>query len=156
MTIMLTILLILTAGSALAQHEDVVHLSPAEQAEFGLVVSTAGPGVITKEITLTGEIQPNDDYLAHLAPRYEGIVTEVMAHEGDQVVKGQVLAKIESNETLTSYPVQTLIDGTIIGKHITLGESASPDRHLFVIAERLSARSGPDQARQVGPGGVRC
>ena len=146
------LILLLTFGAALAEeddhdhalemaepeaeeHEDVVELTAAEQAEFGIVVSTAGPGVIVNEVTLPGEIHPNDDRLAHLVPRYEGIVTEVLVHEGDEVSKGQVLAMIESNEALTPYPLKTLIDGTIIAKHITLGESASPDRAPFVVAD---------------------
>ncbi len=116
-------------------HKDVVKFCESEQAEFGIELSTAGPGVISTRTTLPGEIHPNDDRLAHLVPRYAGIVTKVLVHEGDQVKTGQTLAIIESNETLTPYPLKTMIDGTIIGKHITLGEAASPDRAPFVVAD---------------------
>ncbi len=118
-----------------AEHSAAVEMSAAEQAEFGIAVAEAGPAEIATMITLSGEIRPNDDRLAHLVPRYEGIVTEVSAKVGDQVVKGQVLAVIESNETLAPYPLRTMIDGTVIAKHITLGESASPDRFTFEVAD---------------------
>ena len=145
-TLWLVALVVFSAGVAIAQHDDhdedeesghgqEIEMSAADQAEFGIEVSTVGPGVIVTEITLPGEIHPNDDRLAHLVPRYEGIVTEVHAREGDRVKKGQVLAVIESNQTLTPYPLKTLIDGTVIEKHITLGESASPDRAPFVVAD---------------------
>lgn len=116
-------------------HEDVISISAEQQAEFGILTDLAGPGIITTRRALPGEIHPNDDRLAHLVPRYEGIVTAVYAHEGDHVKRGQVLAVIESNESLAPYPLKTLIDGVVIAKHITLGESASPDRAPFVVAD---------------------
>ena len=142
-------LILMMAGAALGQHEGHDHeeeavetehgqeiaITASEQEEFGIELATAGAGAIVTEITLPGEIHPNDDRLAHLVPRYEGIVIEVHAREGDKVKKGQTLAVIESNQTLTRYPLKTLIDGTVIEKHITLGESASPDRAPFVVAD---------------------
>lgn len=145
----LVVSMLLLGGAAFGQHEGHDHeeeavetdhgqeieMSTSEQEEFGIELATAGAGVIVTEITLPGEIHPNDDRLAHLVPRYEGIVIEVHAREGDKVKKGQTLAVIESNQTLTRYPLKTLIDGTVIEKHITLGESASPDRAPFVVAD---------------------
>jgi cobalt-zinc-cadmium efflux system membrane fusion protein len=117
------------------EHVDEVLMTPAERAEFGITTAQAGPGVIVTRVKLPGEIHPNDDRLAHLVPRYEGIVTEVHVHEGDKVTKGQTLAVIESNETLVPYPLKTMIDGTVISKHITLGEAAKPDAAPFVVAD---------------------
>ena len=121
--------------AAESDHGQEIEMSAADQKEFGIELATAGAGEIVAQINLPGEIHPNDDRLAHLVPRYEGIVIEVHAHEGDRVKKGQTLAVIESNQTLTRYPLKTLIDGTVIEKHITLGESASPDRAPFVVAD---------------------
>jgi cobalt-zinc-cadmium efflux system membrane fusion protein len=115
--------------------EDLVRLSPAEIAEFGILVAPAGPGRIENSLELPGEVRPNDDRLAHIVPRYSGIVTDVLARIGDYVERGQVLAVIESDETLAPFEVRTLISGTVIGKHITLGEAASRERDAFVIAD---------------------
>jgi membrane fusion protein, heavy metal efflux system len=117
------------------EHSEGINLSAEELTEFGIVTDTVGAGVIVTRRSLPGEIKPNDDRLAHLVPRYEGIVTAVHAREGDHVRKGQVLAVIESNESLAPYALKTLIDGVVIGKHITLGESASPDRAPYVVAD---------------------
>ena len=121
--------------AAESDHGQEIEMSAADQKEFGIELATAGAGEIVAQINLPGEIHPNDDRLAHLVPRYEGIVIEVHAREGDRVKKDQTLAVIESNQTLTRYPLKTLIDGTVIEKHITLGESASPDRAPFVVAD---------------------
>lgn len=116
-------------------HAGEITLTPTEQREFGIVLAEAGPGTIVQTLQLPGTIHPNDDQLAHLVPRYDGIVTEVHVHVGDQVRKGQTLATIESDQSLAPYALKTMIDGTVIEKHITLGEAASRDRAPFVIAD---------------------
>ncbi|MEZ4647180.1 MAG: efflux RND transporter periplasmic adaptor subunit [Candidatus Eisenbacteria bacterium] len=116
-------------------HVDLVPLTPAEIAEFGVIVDTAGPGVIEQTLEVPGEVRPNDDRLAHIVPRFSGIVTDVRVGIGDYVRQGQVLAIIESDESLAPFEVKTLLSGTVIGKHITLGEAASRDRDTFVIAD---------------------
>lgn len=114
---------------------DLVQLTPAEIAEFGIEISTAVAGIIETSLELPGEVRPNDDRLAHIVPRYSGIVTEVLAGIGDKVKQGQVLAVIENDASLTNFQVKTLISGTVIAKHVTLGEAASRDRDIFVIAD---------------------
>jgi cobalt-zinc-cadmium efflux system membrane fusion protein len=120
------------------EHDDghgLVVFSEADQKEFGIQTEVAAPGTIYSRINLPGEIHPNDDMLAHLVPRYDGIVTDVRARLGDQVSMGQVLAIIESDQSLAPYPLKTSIAGTVIEKHITLGEAASRDRVPFVVAD---------------------
>lgn len=115
-----------------------VRMTQAEMDEFGLELATAGPGTIINTLELPGEVVPNADRLAHIVPRFPGIATEVRARIGDYVKKGQVLAVIESDESLAPFEVRTLLSGTIIAKHITLGEAASRDREAFVIADLSS------------------
>ncbi len=122
------------------EHDDhgLVQLSLAELDEFGIRIAVAGRGVIENYLELPGEVQANNDRLAHIVPRYSGIVTEVRANIGDYVQEGQVLAVIESDVSLAPFEVKTLISGTVIGKHITLGEAASRERDTFVIADLSS------------------
>ena len=132
-----------TTAAAQGDHDDhddhndheLVRLTQAEIEEFGIEFEVAGPGVIETSLELPGEVRPNDDRLAHIVPRYSGIVTEVRVHIGDQVNQGQVLALVESDESLAPFEIKTMISGTVIGKHITLGEAASRDRDVFVIAD---------------------
>jgi len=122
------------------EHDDhgIVRLSAEELHEFGIEIEAAAPGIIEIHLELPGEVQPNADRLAHIVPRYSGIVTEVRANIGDYVKQGEVLAVIESDESLAPFEVKTLISGTVIGKHITLGEAVSRDRDTFVIADLSS------------------
>lgn len=114
---------------------EVVRLGAREIEEFGIELAAAGPDTIDAWVALPGEVRPNADRLAHIVPRFSGIVTEVRANVGDRVREGQVLAIVESDESLAPFEVRTLIGGTVIGKHISLGEAVSRDRDTFVIAD---------------------
>ena len=116
-------------------HEEVVRLTQSELDEFGIELSTAGPGTLRIEVTVPGEVVVNYDKLAHIAPRFPGVVKKVNKHLGDRVRTGDVLAVIESNEGLAPYEVRSLLDGTVIEKHITIGEVRSQESAVFVIAD---------------------
>lgn len=135
---MKTLLFILILATATFAEEHTIHLCDTELNELGIKVSVAGPGTIENYLELPGEVKPNDNKLAHIVPRYSGIVTDVLVNIGDNVSKGQTLAIIESDATLAPFNVKTLISGTVIDKHVTLGEAASRDRFIFVIADLSS------------------
>lgn len=116
-------------------HGGTVHLTDAELAEFDIAVDSAGPGIIRRQLDLTGEIRIDPDRLAHIVPRFPGIVRSVRKKTGDPVRAGEVLAIIESNESLSPYEVRSLIDGTIIEMHLTQGEVISDNSHDIVVAD---------------------
>lgn len=120
------------------RQEQFVQLSQDELAEFEIEVSTAGPARIESYARLPGEVQPNADRLAHIVPRFDGIVSEVNAQIGDVVQPGEVLAIIESDESLSNYELKTLLGGTVIAKHITPGEAVSRGAESYIIADLSS------------------
>jgi cobalt-zinc-cadmium efflux system membrane fusion protein len=117
------------------EHAGGVRLSDGQMLEFGIEIERAGPGQIETVVELPGEVRPNQDRLAHLVPRYAGIVKEVRKRVGDRVKEGEVLALIESSESLASYGLKSSIDGTVIAKHITRGEAVSTETEAFVVAD---------------------
>ncbi|NQY75487.1 MAG: efflux RND transporter periplasmic adaptor subunit, partial [Candidatus Margulisbacteria bacterium] len=114
--------------------EKLIRLSNDEMTEFGIKVQKAGKGTITKEVIFPGEVQIHLDYLAHVKPRYSGVVKRIYKHIGDTAKKGDVLAIVESNENLSRYEIKAPITGTIIQKHFTLGESVEESSNAFAIA----------------------
>jgi len=111
-----------------------VVLDARTREEFGIEVRAVGPDWIERSVTLPAEIRPDQDRVAHIAPRYAGIVREVAAEIGDRVKAGQVLAVVES-ENLAPFKLQTLLDGVVIEKHITRGEPVAPAGTAFVVAD---------------------
>ncbi|MFQ5651425.1 MAG: efflux RND transporter periplasmic adaptor subunit [bacterium] len=118
--------------------EQLVRLSAEQLKEFGIEIGEVGPGHLEIQRKLSGEIVIEPDRLAHIIPRFPGIVKDVRKHIGDHVRKGEVLAVIESNESLAPYEVKSLIAGTVTDKHLTLGEVITDDSHAFTITDLSS------------------
>ena len=114
--------------------EKLIRLSKEQMREFGIQLQKVKKGVISKEVVFPGEVQIHLDYLAHVKPRYSGVVKRIYKHIGDKVKKGEVLAIVESNENLSRYEIQVPMTGTIIQKHFTLGESVEESSNAFAIA----------------------
>jgi cobalt-zinc-cadmium efflux system membrane fusion protein len=70
-----------------------------------------------------------------VTPRFPGVVREIKKRIGDQVEKGELLAKIESNQSLTVYEMRAPIAGTVIDRQISLGEYASEQKPAFTVAD---------------------
>jgi membrane fusion protein, heavy metal efflux system len=109
----------------------------AELERFGVRVGTAGPGLVDAAIELPGEVRPNGDVIAHLAPRFPGIAREVRKRVGDEVVAGEVMAIVEG-DNLATFPLRAAFPGTVIDRHVSLGEVVSPERPAFIVADLSS------------------
>lgn len=135
--------LLLAAGAAGAtddhdEHDDApAHFAVADFERFGVTFATAGPGMVDAGVELPGEVRPNPERTAHLAPQFRGKLREVRAQVGDAVRAGQVLAVVET-DTLTPYPLAAPFDGVVVDRHAVAGETAGPERTLFVIADLSS------------------
>jgi cobalt-zinc-cadmium efflux system membrane fusion protein len=101
----------------------------------GVVIEKAGPATIRSLLRLNGKIMPNEDRMAHVRARFPGVVKEIRKRLGDIVRKGDILAVVESNESLQSYEVRSQMDGTIIEKDAAVGESVSDNQTLYVVAD---------------------
>ncbi len=118
-------------------HEDEASIALTDRAlEFaGLTLDIVNKKPIGRSIELPGEIGFNEDRLAHITPRYPGIVKKVVKQLGQPVQKGEPLAVVESNDSLTAYTISSPISGKIVEKHVTPGEFVGEDATLFVIAD---------------------
>lgn len=116
-------------------HKDHVEIDPESARASGIEVESAGPVDMKSTLSLNGKIMPNEDRLAHIFARFPGVVKEVRKHLGETVKKGETLAIVESNESLESYPVASQIEGTVIRKHVTAGETVGAEEELFAITD---------------------
>ena len=114
---------------------DAVMIGADVREEFGIHLAIAGPGRITRTVTLPAEVRANEDRLAHITPRFAGIVKEAKKKVGDRAEPGEILALIESSGSLAPYPLKTEIAGVVIAKHITRGEPVTRESEAFVIAD---------------------
>jgi|GEM_PF-102117 len=111
-----------------------VVLSAAAAARAGIEAAVAGPRTIETRLRLNGRIFPDEDRLAHVLPRFAGIVREVRKRIGDPVAQGEVMAVVQSNQSLQTYEIRSELAGTVIEKHVTPGEFAAEGDHLYTVA----------------------
>lgn len=116
-------------------HDEGVKLTDAQAAAAGIELLTAGPRELRDILRLNGMIQPNQEALVKVTPRFPGVIRSMRKRLGDKVRKDEVLATIESNQSLTTYELKAPIDGTVIDRDGTLGEFASEARPVFTIAD---------------------
>ena len=117
------------------EHEEgKTEIAPDAAKKAGISIEKAAPVMIGKVIPLTGRITINQNAKAEVRARFPGIIRSVKANLGEQVKKGQVLAVVESNESLKDYNVTAPIDGTILARNTNLGDVANGEP-LFTIAD---------------------
>lgn len=127
--------------SAIAKHEEEggVTISDAKLAAAGIELEKAGPSVLHDVLLLNGILQPNQETLVQVTPRFPGVVREVHKRIGNLVQKGDLLAKIESNQSLTVYDLVAPLAGTVIDRQVALGEHVGEQKSAFTIADLTSA-----------------
>jgi cobalt-zinc-cadmium efflux system membrane fusion protein len=118
--------------------EGLVTISDDMLREFDIELAAAGPNRLHKEVVLPGEIKFNRERLAYVTPRYPGTITGINARLADEVKQGQVLATLESTETLRPFEVKAPFTGTIVAYEITPGETVEAGMPLFTVADLTS------------------
>jgi cobalt-zinc-cadmium efflux system membrane fusion protein len=101
----------------------------------GIVIESAGPAKIKTVIRVNGRVQPNEDHMTHVIPRYPGIVKKITKRLGEPVAKDEVVAVVESNESLQPYEVKSSLAGTVIGKDVRQGEFVKEGEVIYTVAD---------------------
>lgn len=110
-----------------------VTLSDEAATTAGITTKIAGPQTIRQTLSLTGQIALNGNVAAQVKARFPGLVRAVRHNVGDVVAKDDVLAIVESNDSLQKYPVKAPLAGTIIARDTNVGDIAA-EKPIFVVA----------------------
>jgi membrane fusion protein, heavy metal efflux system len=121
-----------------ASYEGRVELAESAREAAGIGLAAAGPASLRTTLPLNGRIVPNEDRLAHLTPRFPGVVREVRKRLGDFAAQQEVLAVVESNESLHPYELRSPVAGTVIFKEVSAGEFVSGERVVYAVADLSS------------------
>jgi len=90
--------------------------------------------ILQETIDVFGKAMPNTERVRKLNARFPGVIKSVNVAVGDKVKKGQILAKVESNESLNLYIVRSPISGVITQRNANSGEQTG-SQPLFVITD---------------------
>ena len=114
---------------------DRIRISDVKLAAAGVALAEAGPATLSDTLSFNGVLRANQEALVQVTPRFPGIVRAIRKRIGDSVGKDELLASIESNQSLTAYDLKASLGGTIIDRQISLGEYASEQKPAFVVAD---------------------
>jgi len=115
-------------------YEGRVVIPAASAAEAGIVVEPAGPAAIHENLELTGTVRPNTARLSRVRARFPGMIREVRANLGETVSAGEVLAIVQSNESLENYSVTSPVAGTVL-EHAAVAGEATGEEPMFVVGD---------------------
>jgi cobalt-zinc-cadmium efflux system membrane fusion protein len=115
--------------------EGALRLKDAALFESGATLDTIHSRRMAVRLPLQGKIVLNEDRAVHVHPRFPGVILEVRKQLGSRVRRGEVLAVIESNENLQPYSLISRMDGTVVERHASVGESVSAEDELFTVAD---------------------
>lgn len=111
-----------------------IELSADMIQKMGIQVHEADSGPIAKSSVFPAEIKLNRDRMAGVSPRYDSMVRQVFVEIGDDVRKGDILASLENRETMAVYSVSAPLDGTVISKELSVGETVETGQVLYEVA----------------------
>ncbi|MCP3444711.1 divalent metal ion exporter adaptor subunit IhpB [Bradyrhizobium sp. CCGUVB14] len=114
---------------------DRIRISDVKLAAAGVILAEAASATLTDTLSFNGILRANQEAVVQVTPRFPGLAKSIQKRIGDKVGKDDLLASIESNQSLTVYELKAPIAGTIIERQISLGEYASEQKPAFVVAD---------------------
>ncbi|MEN3976982.1 HlyD family efflux transporter periplasmic adaptor subunit [Emcibacter sp. SYSU 3D8] len=109
-------------------------IAAASAAQAGVATEKAGPASMPATIELIGRLDFAPGAEASVKARFPGRILSLSKNVGDTVRAGETLARVESNESLQSYPVAAPIGGVVVERPANPGDIAG-DEPLFELGD---------------------
>lgn len=122
------------SGDKHDEAEGLIVLSAEQLSHAGIELAQAGAIKIRETLPLYGVVALNAEHMQRISARFPGVIRTVSRQVGDLVQPGDVLATVESDESLKSYSLTAAIRGVVTERHANAGEKTG-DTPLFVIAD---------------------
>lgn len=117
-----------------ASPEGRTRIAAAAAKAGGIEIARAGPAVIGETRELHGTVQLSPTARSEIRGQFPGRIVRVTKGVGDYVRRGELLARIESSESLQVYPVYATVSGVVAERNGNPGD-VTFDRALYVITD---------------------
>ena len=117
-----------------ATYEGRTTIAPEAAVSAGIQTEAAGSAILAERIDISGRIEITPEGRSEVRAWYPGRIMSMSGELGQAVRKGQVLARVESSESLQTYAIPAPISGVIMEKNANVGGVAY-DSPLYVIAD---------------------
>ena len=129
------------ASGSLPMSEEQIKLAQIE-------LRNVGPAMIAKRLAVPGTISPSADLIAHVSVKLSGTVAELRKNIGDDVVKDEVIAVLESREVAdakSEYMAARLTNDLaqdLANRDKTLWDGKAIPEQQFLRSRNAAAQSG--------------
>lgn len=101
----------------------------------GIATELAGPATLVETLPVYGQVRLNENRIARAVPRFGGIVRETRKAIGDAVEADEIVAVIETNQSLVTLAVKAPIGGVVVDRDVNTGETVVDGATLYTIAD---------------------
>lgn len=101
----------------------------------GVTVERVGPATLGESLSLTGRVEITPEGQAEVHARYPGRVMALNVELGARVSRGQVIARVESSESLQTYAITAPISGMIVAKNVNVGSITGGGEPMLMIGD---------------------
>ena len=101
----------------------------------GVTVERVGPATLGESLALTGRVEITPEGQAEVHARYPGRVMALNVELGTRVSRGQVIARVESSESLQTYAITAPISGMIVAKNVNVGSITGGGEPMLMIGD---------------------
>ena len=117
-----------------ASPEGRTRINAAAAKAGGVEIATVGPATISETRELYGTVQLATTARSEIRGQFPGRIVAVTKAVGQSVRRGELLARIESSESLQVYPVYSTVSGVVAERNGNPGD-VTFDRALYVITD---------------------
>ncbi len=94
-------------------YEGRTRITPESAEQGSIEIGTAGPATIGDARELYGTVELDPSARSEIRGQFPGRVVSVTKQVGDSVRSGELLARVESSESLQVYPVYSTVSGVV-------------------------------------------
>ena len=120
---------------AFPSYEGRTIITPDAARAGGVTTERAGSAYLGESLPLTGRIEITPEGQSEVHARYPGRVMAMSVQLGDRVRRGQVVARVESSESLQTYSITAPISGVIMAKNTNVGSITGGGDPMLVIGD---------------------
>lgn len=102
-------------------------------AAAGIVSAPVSAGNLAESLPASGTLRPEPSAQAQVVARFAGVLKTLEVKAGDRVSRGQKLATVDSNLSLSTYPLTAPITGVVEHVHVDLGASVDGNIVMTIV-----------------------
>lgn len=119
---------------AYPSYEGRTTIAAAQAEAAGIRAEPAGPAVLEEVVALSGRVELQPQGRADVTAWYPGRIVAMSRQIGERVRRGDVLARVESSESLQTYAIPSPISGVVMARDANVGDVAGA-APIYVIAD---------------------